>query len=90
MAYKDRQRHTGSTMPLFEIILQKPDAPDELRFTDYELRLDEPLVIDGNHWAITSVEAADHPLAVHRYVCRRAHGPRPPRAATEARRQPKR
>jgi len=65
---------TWNPMPLYEIVLQKPDGAEEVRFTDHELRRDQPLMIDTVRWTIASVEAAEHPLAAHRYVCVRSHG----------------
>lgn len=57
-------------MPLYELILRKPDGADEVRFTDHEPDAERPLVIDGRvRWRIEGVEPAIHPVASCRYVC---------------------
>lgn len=61
-------------MPLYEIVLRKPDGGEEVRFTDHELCRDQPLLIDSNRWTIACIDPADHPLAAHRYVCVRSSG----------------
>jgi hypothetical protein len=57
-------------MALYEVVLQKPDGADEVRFTDHALQPSRPLVIDGgSRWRIVRVEAPAHPLCVCRYLC---------------------
>lgn len=57
-------------MPLYELILQKPDGADEVRFTDHEPDPQRPLVIDGrSRWRIERVEPPTHPVASRRYLC---------------------
>lgn len=57
-------------MPLYEIILQKPDGADEIRFTDHEPDAKRPLVIDGrSRWRVERVEPATDPVASRRYLC---------------------
>ena len=57
-------------MPLYELILQKPNGADEIRFTDHEPDAERPLVIDGrSRWRIERVEPATHPVASRRYLC---------------------
>jgi hypothetical protein len=56
-------------MPLYEVILQRHDGADEIRFTDHEPQRDRPLTIDGSRWWIERIEAPTHPLALRRYRC---------------------
>jgi len=56
-------------MPIYEVILHKPDGHDETRLTDRQPRLNAEITIDGQGWRVIRKEPKIDPATEARYVC---------------------
>jgi hypothetical protein len=69
--------------PLYQVILQQDDRPDEIRLHDRPLKLGEHFSLLGHRWEVHGVEDGSSVTLAEpsgarvsaRYLCRRAGSP---------------